>query len=125
MAVDSVFGWLEAISGGGIIPPFSVELVLRNGTHHSLHSVISFDRETRTMCARIWDLRAFEPKEIEELKQGLNKIHDRQNLADAEGLHPKLDWANLRLHFDDVAYCIEWHDRLWPADSTPKIGFKT
>jgi hypothetical protein len=38
-------------------------------------------------------------------------------------MNPKLDWANLHLHFDDVAYCVEWHDRLWPDADRPKIGF--
>jgi hypothetical protein len=77
------------------------------------------------MCARIWDFRAFEPKEVEELKERLNGIRDRSELAKAEAVHSKLDWANLHLHFEGVAYCIEWHDRLWPDDARPKIGFTT
>jgi len=64
-----------------------------------------------------------EPKEIEELKQRLNEIRNRTDLGDAEAVHPKLDWANLHLHFEDVAYCVEWHDRLWPDEVRPKIGF--
>jgi hypothetical protein len=125
MAVDWVFGWLEAMCQGGLIPPFCVELVLRDGTHHYLHSIVGFERETRTMCARIWDLRAFEAKEIEELKQQLNEIRNRNDLAAAQTVHPKLDWANLHLQFENVAYCIEWHDRIWPDDARPKIGFTT
>jgi hypothetical protein len=38
-------------------------------------------------------------------------------------VHPKLDWANLHLHFEDIAYCVEWHDRLWPEGARPKMGF--
>ena len=123
MAVDWVVGWLEAMCQGGLIPPFCVELVLRDGTRHHLHSITAFERETRTMCARIWDLRALEPKEIEELKHRLNEIRNRTDLGDAEAVHPKLDCANLHLHFEDVAYCVEWHDRLWPDEARPKIGF--
>ena len=124
MAVDWVLGWLEAMCQGGLVPPFCVELVLRNGTKYYLHSIVAFEKDTQTMCARIWDLRAFEPKEIEELKQRLNGIRDRNELGSAEKVHPKLDWANLHLHFDDVVYCVEWHDRLWPAEGWPKkIGF--
>ena len=123
MAVDWVLGWLEVMCDGGVIPPFCVELVLRDGSHHSLHSVVAFERDTRTLCARIWDTRAFGPKEVEELKQRLNSVHDRSELGHAEAVHPKLDWANIHLRFEDISYCIEWHDRLWPEDAKPRIGF--
>ena len=126
MAVDWVLGWLEAMCQGGVIPPFCVDLVLRDGSQFCLHSIVAFEKETKTMCARIWDLRAFEPKEIEDLKKRLNGIHKREDLAAAEGVHPKLDWANLHLRFEDVAYTVEWHDRLWPEADSPKpkpIGF--
>jgi hypothetical protein len=123
MAADWVLGWLEAMCQGGLIPPFCVELVLRDSTHHHLHSIVAFERETQTMCARVWDFRAFEPKELEELKKRLNGISNRNDLSDAQAVHPKLDWANLHLHFEDVAYCVEWHDRLWPEADRPQIGF--
>jgi hypothetical protein len=115
ISMDWVLGWMKAMCKGEIIPPFCVELVLKDGTHYDLHSILEYDNETRTMCARIWDLRAFHPEEIEDLKQKLNGIRDRQKLSPAEAVHPKLDWANLRLHYEDVAYCVEWHDRIWPV----------
>jgi hypothetical protein len=124
MAVDWVLGWLKAMCMGGLIPPFCVEIVLRDGRSYYLHSVIEFEKETQTLVARIWDLRAFTPKEIDELKLRVNEIRDRKDLSPAEAVHPKLDWANLRLHFDDVTYCVEWHDRLWPEDARPKMGFR-
>jgi hypothetical protein len=102
-----------------------LELVLRDNTRHCLHSIVAFEEETRTLCARIWDLRAFLPKEIDELRLRLNSIRTRKELSPASGVHPKLDWANLHLHFEDIAYCVEWHDRLWPEDARPKIGFAT
>jgi hypothetical protein len=114
IAMDWVLGWMKAMCKG-ITPPFCVELALKDGRHYDLHSILEFDDETRTMCARIWDLRALRPKDIEELKQTLNGIRDRKKLAPAEAVHPKLDWANIRLHYDDIAYCIEWHDRIWPV----------
>jgi hypothetical protein len=123
MAVDWVLGWLKAMCQGGLIPPFCVELVLKDGTRYYLHSIIAIEEETRTLCARIWDLRALQPKEVDELKLRLNQIRDRKQLSPAEKVHPKLDWANLHLHLEDVAYCVEWHDRLWPEDARPKIGF--
>ena len=116
IAMDWVLGWMKAMGKGGIIPPFCVELALKDGRHYDLHSILEFDDETETMCARIWDLRAFHPEEIEELKRKLNNVRDRKTLAPAEAVHPKLDWANVRLHYGDIAYCIEWHDRVWPVE---------
>jgi len=123
MEIDWVLGWLEALGTDGQIPPFCVELVLRDGRQLHLHSIIAFEKETRTILARIWDLRALDAKQIDGLKQRLNTILDRKDLADAHGVHPKLDWGSLHIHFEDVAYCVEWHDRLWPEDVRPKIGF--
>ena len=98
-------------------------MVLRDNRMFYLHSIVDSEEETRTLCARIWDMRAFQPKELDELRLKLNTIHERKDLSPAESVHPKLDWANLHLHFDDVAYCVEWHDRLWPEETRPKMGF--
>jgi len=124
MAADWVLGWLKLMcQGGPPIPPLCVEIVLRDNRMYYLHSIVAVEEETRTLCARIWDLRAFQPKEIDQLKVKLNEVRDRKDLSPAESVHPKLDWANLHLHFDDIAYCVEWHDRLWPEETRPKMGF--
>jgi hypothetical protein len=116
IGLDMVVGWLELLCKGSLIRPFTVELCLKDGAHYNLHSVISCDKDTRTMIARIWDLRALGPEDILVLKQNLNKIREETGLSDERALHPKLDWANVHLHYDDVAYCIEWHNRLWPSE---------
>jgi hypothetical protein len=117
--IDWVLGWLRTMCNGEIIPPLCVEIVLKDSTRYFLHSILAFEDETKTICARIWDLRALGSSDIEGLKQTLNQIRSRENLAPAESVHPKLDWANLHLHYDDVAYCIEWHDRIWPQSGRP------
>ena len=117
-----VNSWLWRI--GGIVPPFCVEVVLRDTTRYYLHSVLEYEEDSNTGVIRIWDLRAFADDELENLKERLNHIMDRSELGRAEGVHQKLDWANVYLHTDDVAYCIEWHDRLWPQDERPQIGFR-
>jgi hypothetical protein len=119
---DWVLGWLKAMCKGELIPPFCVELVLKDGSRYNLHSIVAFEDQTRTLCARIWDLRAFRPCELSQLKQSLNRIRTRRQLSPAEAVHPKLDWANLHLHYEDVAYCIEWHDRIWPEKNGPQKG---
>ncbi len=120
---DWVLGWLRMIGRGEIIPPFCVELVLKDNSRHYLHSVIDVNDETKTLLVRIWDLRALRPEDIEDVKQRLNNLRDRRELADAARVHPRLDWANLHLHFGEVAHCVEWHDRLWPSEARPQIGF--
>jgi hypothetical protein len=118
--IDWVVSWLKTMCKREPIPPFCVELVLKDGTRYNLHSIVSSEDETKTLCARIWDLRAFRSNDINALKQRLNEIRERSALAPAEAVHPKLDWANLHLHYDDVAYCVEWHDRIWPDDKGTK-----
>jgi hypothetical protein len=123
---DRVLSWLKAMCKGEPIPPFCVELVVKDGTRYNLHSIVSSEDETKTLCARIWDLRAFRSNEISALKQRLNGVRQRSALVPAEAIHPKLDWANLRLHYDDIAYCVEWHDRIWPDDKrTKQVCHKT
>lgn len=122
MPIDLVLGWLKAKCKGEPIPPLCVELVLKDGARYYLHSVVAFEDETRSLCARIWDLRTFQPKEMDELKQKLNQVCARTALARAGEVHPKLDWANLRVHYDDIAYCIEWHECLWFDDHRPETG---
>lgn len=118
--IDWVLDWLKLMCKGELIPPFCVEVVLKDGARYYLHSIVDFEDESATICARIWDLRALNAKEIEDLKQKLNQVRSRADLAPAEALHPKLDWANLRLHYSDIAYCVEWHDRMWPSDESQK-----
>ena len=120
--MDHVLGWIKKISG--LVPPFCVELVLQDGNRYFLHHFSSDDEETETLVLGVWDMRALEGRDLEELKRILNQLHQRSELADAEKIHSKLDWANLRIHYDDIAYCIEWHDRLWPETERPKPGFK-
>jgi hypothetical protein len=116
IGMDWVLPWLKLMSGGGMLPPFCVEVVLRDGARYSLHSVLEHDDETHTLCFRVWDLRALSHADVAALKQTLNGIQDREKLSPAENLHPKLDWANVRAHYEDISYCIEWHDRIWPKE---------
>jgi hypothetical protein len=55
MAVDWVLGWLESMCIGGMIPPFCVELVLKDGTllvwcHKSRIALKLRPRMSRAIC---------------------------------------------------------------------------
>jgi hypothetical protein len=113
--------WLWDI---GNVPPLVVELVLKDGQSFYAQSVLQRDDDSRTGVIRIWDLRALSSQDIEDLKTALSSSTSRKEREDAVALFPKLDYANLHLHFDDVAYCIEWHDRFWPTEERRSAGFR-
>ncbi|MDP3981338.1 MAG: hypothetical protein Q8Q33_08010 [Chlamydiota bacterium] len=122
MTVNLLTDWLWNITG--IMPPFCVEVILRDNTQYSLHSIYVRNDETDTAILCVWDFRTFNEAELEDLKKKLNQTQDRSELANEERLHPKLAVANLHIRNEDIWYCIEWQDRLWPEEERPSIGFK-
>ncbi len=123
---DHVYDWLKAIPKKSAIPPFVVELVLRDGRSFYLNSIGNFDEQSDSIAIRVWDFRAFTENDIDVLKTRIAEIAKKSNLREmrAEKICPKLDWGILRVHVKEIAYCIEWHDRSWPEDARPqKIGF--
>jgi hypothetical protein len=112
--------WLLSIQG--ILPPFCVEIVLYDGTSFYLHSV-----ETNPMFfLRVWDFRALSEEDMDSLKKNISCLTDRCQLNNEQGLHSNLDWANLHIETDQIAYCVEWHNRSWPIlEERRSIGFRT
>jgi len=118
--VDSIVGWITRIDG--IVPPFCVELVMRDGQRYFLHSYCTFDEQSETMVVKIWDVRELAPGDIDQIKKRLKEI-SQTGANEPPTLHPTLDWANLHARCDEILYCIEWHDRSWPDEGRPKLGF--
>ncbi len=107
--IDYITDWVWNL--GDIVPPFCVEIVLRDGNRYFLRSVSAKDEETRTLVLKIWDLGLFtEDTDLKELKERLNQNLKRSELVNERNIHPKLGWAKLRIHRDFIAYCIEWDD---------------
>jgi hypothetical protein len=50
IGMDWVLPWLKLMCKGEMIPPFCVEVVMRDGARYSLHSVLEYDDETHTIC---------------------------------------------------------------------------
>jgi len=117
---DMITGWLQQVQG--TVPPLVVEIVLRDGTHHFLHHFGIDDPQSKTMVLGIWDFRALSENGVDQLKERLNQLPAGSEPGDIEALN--LDWANLRVPYDEIAYCIEWHDRYWPEERRPKLGFR-
>jgi len=108
-----------------IIPPFCLELFLRDGRSYSVHSLAYYDESSSSIILRIWDPRALSDEDMQQLRETLNEILARQKLEPPEAVHPKLDWGLLRISADDIWYCIEWHDRMWPESlKKGRIGYE-
>ena len=109
---DPLIRWLTAIDG--IVPPFCVEVVLADGSRYSLHSITSHDHETGAAVVKIWDYRGLSDEEVDAVRDQVMALEDRAPLLETGSLHPRLDWAAVRMRLADVAHCIESYAPLWP-----------
>ena len=115
-----LYEWMKRIKGD-IVPPLCVELFLINNHSYFLNGVTYWEDDDPIAVVRIWDLRIMKDNDIVKLKEAMNNARDRREYEKPDNIHKKLDWANLRVSKDYIAYVIEWHDRLWPGG---EIGFK-
>jgi len=113
--------WMKLIKKS-IVPPFCVEIFLINNHSYFLNCVAYWEDDDPIAVLRIWDLREMAEHDINTLKQTMNNVRDRKEYGKPDNIHKKLDWANLRVSKDYIAYVIERHDRLWPGG---EIGFKS
>ncbi|MCY4484817.1 MAG: hypothetical protein OXC12_18250 [Spirochaetaceae bacterium] len=109
---DPLIRWLTAIDG--IVPPFCVEVVLADGSRYSLHSITSHDAETGAAVVRIWDYRGLSDEEVDGVRDQVMALQDPAPLLEPGSLHPRLDWAAVRMRLADVAHCVESYAPLWP-----------
>ena len=115
--VDPLVAWLVAIDA--VVPPFCLEVVLADGSRYSFHSIIYHDERSSVATMRIWDFRGLSDEELEELRAHVMALQDPAPLAEATALHPKLEYADVRLRLGDVGHCVESHAPLWPARDHP------
>ena len=121
--VDHVHSWVWQMADmQGILPPFCVELTLHDGNRFSVHSIPEKDDATQSLVLRVWDFRSFDEDEMRELRDTVNAEGSRADLADTAMLHPKLDYADVRLHLGNINYAIEWNDNVWPREERPQFG---
>ena len=113
--------WMKWIKES-IVPPLCVEIFLIDNRSYFLCCVAYWEDDDPITVLQIWDFRAMTGDDIDTLKQARNNVKDRKEYGKPENIHKKLDWANLRVSKDYIAYVIEWHDRLWPGG---EIGFKS
>jgi len=110
-----------------IVPPFCLEVVLRDGRSYPVHSLAYYDESSGDIVLRIWDLRALTPSDRTALMAKLNQTFSSEALADHQAIHPKLDWGILRTNADEIRYHVEWANRHWSVEleqTRDKIGFR-
>ena len=74
------------------------------------------------LCIELFFLHEKSYQEVTETTSfTMNNVKSRDEYGSVGRIHPKLDWANLRIPKEHIAYVIEWHDRLWPREP---IGFQ-
>ena len=109
---------------GGIIPPFTLEIVLVDGMYYYVHSVADRDEKTGSMKVRIWDTGRMSDTDIERCRTAVDALEDLSALADPAGIHSRLQTGVLRIDMDQVAYCVEWHHPLWSSEESRRPGYK-
>ncbi len=121
-AEDHVYDWIADLSEmKNAIPPFCVELAMMDGSGFYLHSIPEKDELTQSIVLRIWDLRNFSENEILQMKQNIQSC-SRKDLDNPHKIHPKLDWADLHAHMQDIRYVVEWNGNIWPREERPHYG---
>jgi hypothetical protein len=120
--VDQVYNWIWQLGKiSGITPPFCLQINLFDGSKFYFHSIQAQEEQTQSLVMRVWDLRSFTPEEIESLKEKLKVVENRSKLENPREIHPKLDWADVRLHLQNINYAIEWNDHLFPREERKKL----
>ena len=110
-----LYHWIKQINS--VVPPLCVEIFLKDNRSYFLHSVCYWEDNDPIAVLRIWDLREIMDREEQQLKEAMGRVKDRSEYNDAGKIHPKLDWANLRIPIEYIVYAVEWHDRLWVRES--------
>jgi hypothetical protein len=110
--------WFLSEITGGPLPPYLLEIVMRNGRSFYVHSGNSRDEESGSVVVNVWDLRAVDPQTEAEIKTKLDepKLWDEASKGQPWDLHPTLSIGRLRCKLDDIAYVVEWWTRTWEID---------
>jgi hypothetical protein len=110
--------WFLSEMTGGPIPPYLLEIVMRDGRGFYVYSGNSRDEKTHSVVVNVWDLRAVDPITEIEIKRLLDdpKVWDQANSKQPWDLHPSLNVGRLRCTLDDIMYVVEWWSRLWEAE---------
>ena len=123
--------WLLFDMTGGPLPPYLLEIVLKDGRNFYVHSANSKKETTRAIVLNVYDLRAIGNKEETAIRKRLEELGHLGTGINTDDIHPLLAIGRLRCNLSDISYCIEWLARRWtlsdflPEDDRRPLGFET
>ncbi len=123
--------WNLSEMTGKPLPPYLLEIVMKDGRRFYVHSGNGRDEESKSVVINIWDLRLVDESAEIEIKKLLN---EPRNWIEADAnqpweLHPSLSIGRLRCALDDILYVVEWWTRSWniekffPIEKRSQLGF--
>jgi hypothetical protein len=124
--------WFLCEKPGEPLPPYLLEIVMKDGRSFYIHSGITRDEESQSVGVNVWDLRAVSLDAEKEIKKLLDapKVWNEVSSKQPWDLHPSLSLGRLRCALDDIIYVVEWRSRLWgdeefyPKEIAQSMGFK-
>jgi hypothetical protein len=122
--------WLLFSMTGGPLPPYLLEIVLKDGRSFYLMRPIQRNESNYSIVLEIYDFRGIDSEAEKELKENIEKIKFNIEGKEPEEIHPLLCSGSLRCNLNDISYCIEWRRyRRWtlaeflPEDKRGQLGF--
>ena len=116
MDFAKVLIWELFDKSSGTLPPYLLEIVMRDGRSFFIHSFGARDKKTKSMSLTVYDLSLIDPEEEYELKTRLDQTGHWSDSSSVDDLHTLLKFGRLRCSLDEVAYCVEWLGRRWTLD---------
>ena len=105
--------WLLFDMTGPSLPPFLLEVIMKDGRSFYIHSPNVRDEDRKSMVLNVYDFRAIDPQANKEIIERLDDIPIWTEENEPEALHPLLTIGRLRCDLDDILYCVEWLTRRW------------
>ncbi len=108
-AKDLIWNFFESSSGP--LPPYLLEIVMRDGRSFYVQSFESRDKKTGSITLIVYDVSLIEPEEEYEIKTRLDQTGHWSESSSVDDLHTMLKIGRLKSNLDEIAYCIEWLGR--------------
>jgi hypothetical protein len=101
--------------GHGAIPPYQMQIVMKDGSSYFVHSGNGRNEETRSVCINVWDLRAIDGKAQAEILSKLSEHGEWEKVSSLQpyDLHQLLSVGRLRCNLDEISHTVEWWSRVW------------
>ncbi len=109
------YAWYIADTYGPPLPPYQLEIVMKDGRSFFIHSGNGRNEETRSICINVWDIRALNSDTTKEIMEIISKPGAWQKVSSKQPyeIHPLLSIGRLRCSLDEIMYIVEWWSRAW------------